>query len=548
MSPHRPSLLLVLLVAMPLALLVWLGTYLHADGERRARTTREAIVTERLEVASQQLLADLKLAVRQLDQAAEVTAEATQNCVLVDHPWIRAALCQSPGGEPMLAGDEAAIGILKGPMLAFQRGFGKKTKSQAVGKRDRDFESVSAGLEQGWKGYRLGPILASVTDTRLPGQDESGLIVRVIGDGLPEVIHWHLLSDGRMLGALLDSQRFFGALFETMPPVALKTLTGRMSLVSEGGKMLHGWGNAAAKGREEEMATLGCPLPFQSWRLQYEPAQDEFPSAALFPILLGVSSGSLLVPSLALLYFRENSREIRVAQQRVSFVNQVSHELKTPLTNIRLYAEMARGRAEDRDDVASVRQLAVVESETARLSRLIQNVLNFANKKRDCLTVTEKSVDLAAVIGRLADQWKPVLDKRGIAVEVNVPECLEVQTDPDAVEQILGNLLSNAEKYAVDGNWVGIEAMVADEGRVTVAVADHGPGIPVSKQEAVFEPFERLRSDLREGVSGTGIGLTISRELAGLLGGSLFVDATYREGSRFVLSLPITPAAKTVVS
>jgi signal transduction histidine kinase len=545
MSPHRPSLLLVLLVAMPLALLVWLGTYLHADGERRARTTREAIVTERLEVASQQLLADLKLAVRQLDQAAVVTAEVTQNCVLGDHPWIRAALCQSPGGEPMLAGDEAAIGVLKGPMLAFQRGFGKKSKSSPVGKRDRDFELVSAGLQQGWKGYLLGPMLASVTDTRLPGQDESGLIVRVVGDGLPEVIHWHLLRDGRMLGALLDSQRFFGALFETMPPVALKTLTGRMSLVSDSGKTLHGWGNPAAKGREEEVATLACPLPFQSWQLQYEPAQDEFPSAALFPILLGVSSGSLLVPSLALLYFRENSREIRVAQQRVSFVNQVSHELKTPLTNIRLYAEMARGRAEERDDVASVRQLAVVESETARLSRLIQNVLNFANKKRDCLTVTEKSVDLAAVIGRLADQWKPVLDKRGIAVEVSVPERLEVQTDPDAVEQILGNLLSNAEKYAVDGHWVGIEAMALEGDRVTVAVADHGPGIPVSKQEAVFEPFERLRSDLREGVSGTGIGLTISRELAGLLGGSLFVDATYREGSRFVLSLPITPAAKT---
>lgn len=545
MSPHRSSLLLVLLVAMPLALLLWLGTYLHADGERRARTTREAIVMERLEVANQQLLADLKLAVRQLDQAASTTADATGNCVLVDHPWIRAALCQGPGEEPILAGDEVAVAVLKGPMQAFQRGFAKKSKSPVAGKRDRDFELVAAGFEPGWRGYRLGPLVASVTDTRLPGQDESGLLVRATEDALPEVIHWHLLADGRMLGALLDKQRFFGALFESMPPVSLKALTGRMSLVSGSGEMLHGWGYAVASGRADEIATLDCTLPFQSWQLQYEPAKDEFPSAALFPILLGVSSGSLLVPSLALLYFRESSREIRVAQQRVSFVNQVSHELKTPLTNIRLYAEMARGRAEDRDDVAAVRQLAVVETETARLSRLIQNVLNFANKKRDCLTVTEKAVDLAAVIGRLADQWKPVLEKRGIAVEVNVPDKLELRTDPDAVEQILGNLLSNAEKYAVDGHWVGIEAMGADEGRVTVAVADHGPGIPVSKQETIFEPFERLRSDLREGVSGTGIGLTISRELAGLLGGSLFVDATYRDGSRFVLSLPITPAAKS---
>lgn len=547
MSPHRPSLLLILLVAMPLALLVWLGTYLHSDGERRARTTRDAIVTERLEVAGQQLLSDLKLAVRQLDQAAVVTAEATQNCVLVEHPWIRAALCQGEEKAPMLAGDEEATKVLKEPMEAFQLAFQAKGP-QASNTHGKDFEIVPGRFAQGWKAYQLGPMLASVTDTRLPGQDDSGVLVRMGFQPLPEVIHWHLLRDGRMLGALLDSQRFFGALFESMPTSALKSLTGRMSLLSEGGKTLHGWGNGKVSGDSDGLETVECPKPFQSWRLQYEPASDEFPSAALFPILLGVSSGSLLVPSLAWLYFRESSREIRVAQQRVSFVNQVSHELKTPLTNIRLYAEMARGRAEDRDDLVAVRQMAVVESETARLGRLIQNVLNFANRKRDSLTVTEKEVDLANVILRLADQWKPVLEKKGIALEVSVPGELKLKTDPDAVEQIVGNLLSNAEKYAVDGHWVGIEVLSEEEGRVTVAVADHGCGIPISKQELVFEPFERLRSDLREGVSGTGIGLTISREMAGLLGGSLFVDATYREGARFVLSLPSTPGAKTVQS
>lgn len=546
MSPHRSSLLLVLLVAMPLALLVWLGTYLHSDGERRARTTREAIVTERLEVASQQLLSDLKLAVRQLDQAAEVTVEATEKCVPVDHPWIRASFCQSGSNEPVLAGEVEAMERLKEPMRVFDEGYGKMRLTEAD--RARDFELVKSELGKGWKAFRLGPVVASVTDVRLPGQDDSGLLVRVGVEALPEVIHWHLLRDGRMLGAFLDSQRFFGALFETLPPPALKTLTGRMTLVNEGGKVLHGWGNAVAAAGRAEVATVKCQLPFQAWCLEYEPARDEFPSAALFPILLGVSSGSLLVPSLAWLYFRESSREIRVAQQRVSFVNQVSHELKTPLTNIRLYAEMARSRAEDREDAAAVRQLAVVESETARLSRLIQNVLNFANKKRDSLTVTEKEVDMAGVIGRLAEQWKPVLEKKGIVLDVKVPASLLMKTDADAVEQILGNLLSNAEKYSVEGQWVGIEAKEVDGNRVTLAVVDRGPGIPMSKQELIFEPFERLRSDLREGVSGTGIGLTISRELAGLLGGSLFVDSTYRGGSRFVLSLPITPAAKTVIS
>jgi signal transduction histidine kinase len=310
-----------------------------------------------------------------------------------------------------------------------------------------------------------------------------------------------------------------------------------MILTADQGAILHAWGQTQGQPASACEVSMSCTAPFQRWTLGYAPGSGEFPSAALFPILLGVTSGSLLVPSLAWLYFRESSREIRVAHQRVSFVNQVSHELKTPLTNIRLYAEMARARAEDRNDADSVRQLAVVESETARLSRLIQNVLNFARKQRDRLTVLTKPVDLAEVIERVAEHWRPILEKRGFRMEVDVPQAMPMRTDADAVEQIVGNLLSNAEKYAADGQVVRLQTRM-DEAGVTVAVEDAGPGIPASKQELVFEPFERLRSDLREGVSGTGIGLTISRELAELLGGRLSVDPTYRQGARFVLTLP----------
>jgi signal transduction histidine kinase len=529
----------MLLVAMPLALLAWLGTYLHKDGERRARTTREAIVTERLQVADHQLLSDLKLAVRQLDQAAEATAEATEQCVPVEHAWIRASHCQSPGGEPVLVGSVEGGEILKQTMKAFQLEPGHT--GERGGQPESDFEALALDVGLGWKAFRLGPVLAPVTEKVMSGHNESGLLIREGREALPELIHWHLLPDGRILGSLLKSQRFFGALFEHIPPPGLRSVPGQMSLMTGANTILHSWGRPVSGESPFEVAYIPCSLPFQNWRLGYEPTRDEFPSAALFPILLGVSSGSLLVPSLAWLYFRESSREIRVAQQRVSFVNQVSHELKTPLTNIRLYAEMARNGAEVRGDTASIRQLAVVESETARLSRLIQNVLNFARKQRERLTVYEKPVDLANVIGRLAEQWQPVLAKRGIQLEVDVPEVLLLKTDADAVEQILGNLLSNAEKYAAEGKWVGIQVTTEAQNMASIVVADHGPGIPMGKQELIFEPFERLRSDLREGVSGTGIGLTISRELAGLLGGNLFADATCRGGARFVLSLPLTP-------
>jgi len=536
MSPHRSSLLLVLLVAMPLALLAWLGTYLHTDGERRARTTRDAIVTERLQVANHQLLSDFKLAVRQLDQVVEAAAATAEVCPPVNHAWIQASFCQKPGTQPLLMGAEDKMRVLREPMEAFQRG--ARRLQERGGQKDQDFEPVGMNLGEGWLAFRLGPVLAPVTHVRLPGQNDSGLLVREGKAPFPELIHWHLLPDGRLHGALLDSPRFFGVLFENMPPTGLKALPGRMSLIAGDNKVLHSWGLRDQEKIGNQGTSLACSLPFYNWKIDYTPGGEEFPSAALFPILLGVSSGSLLVPSLAWLYFRESSREIRVAQQRVSFVNQVSHELKTPLTNIRLYAEMARTGAENRGDAATIRQLAVVESETARLSRLIQNVLNFARKQRDRLSVNAMKVELAVVINRVAEQWRPVLEKRGITLEVDMPDSLPLQTDADAVEQILGNLLSNAEKYAADGQWVGIQARLEGKNNVLIIVSDHGCGIPAGKQELIFEPFERLRSDLREGVSGTGIGLTISRELAGLLGGSLYADATCREGARFVLCLP----------
>jgi signal transduction histidine kinase len=205
-----------------------------------------------------------------------------------------------------------------------------------------------------------------------------------------------------------------------------------------------------------------------------------------------------------------------------------------------LYAEMVRARAEEADDKVAVRQLTVVESETARLSRLIQNVLNFARKQRERLSIQPRQINLSGLIENLASQWRPILTKRGIELHLEQPEKVELEADPDAIEQILGNLLSNIEKYAADGCYVRL-FLEEEVKHVRVSVEDKGPGIPASKQEFIFEPFERLRSDLREGVSGTGIGLTISRELARLHGGDLVVDPSYARGARFVLTLPLKP-------
>lgn len=538
MFPHRSTILLILLVVMPLALLAWLGTYLHQDGERRAKATRDAILVERLQVADHQLQADLRVAVQQLDRLTETAAETSAKCAPLDHEWTRASMCLSPGQEPLLTGTPEDGALLSEVMLPLQSILAKSV--ERGGQPDQSFELIPSSLVGGWKAYKLTQSLPPASEWLTATRRESGLLLRDQPAGLPQLIHWHQLRDGRLMGALLDSAAFCAALFASLPPAGMKSPPGKMTLTTDSGFPLHAWGqNQSELGKPE--FELACSVPFQKWKLGYLPAPDEFPTAMLFPILLGITSGSLLVPSLAWLYFRESSREIRVAHQRVSFVNQVSHELKTPLTNIRLYAEMARSRAEDRQDTTAVRQLHVVESETARLSRLIQNVLNFARKQRDRLTVMPKPLDLARVVTRVADQWRPVLEKRGMSLELAIPPELRVVTDPDAVEQILGNLLSNAEKYASEGHWVRITGNRREHLQITVE--DRGPGIPSGKHEQIFEPFERLRSDLREGVSGTGIGLTISRELAHLLGGTLTADADLRIGARFILTLPdaLTP-------
>ena len=264
---------------------------------------------------------------------------------------------------------------------------------------------------------------------------------------------------------------------------------------------------------------------------------DEFAKSALLPVYLAVASGSVLVVALGWLFFRESTRAMREAQQRVTFVNQVSHELKTPLTNIQLYAEMAADRAEKADDQTALRYLGVVGAETSRLSRLINNVLNLARQQRDRLTVQLRKSVLDEVVSKTTEHWRALLESRGIVIDLNLAAADEIKLDADAITQILGNLLSNVEKYAAQGKYVRI-ATEMDGANARLTVQDRGPGIAAGKREVVFEAFERLRSDLTEGVSGTGIGLTISRELARLQGGMLEVDVNYREGARFVLTIP----------
>ena len=151
----------------------------------------------------------------------------------------------------------------------------------------------------------------------------------------------------------------------------------------------------------------------------------------------------------------------------------------------------------------------------------------------------------ADVVGRVLANFRPALERRGIEIESEIGGEDPVSLDPDALGQIVGNLLSNVEKYASPGRWLGISCCQKNE-MLEVVVRDRGPGIGPAHRERVFNAFERYCDATNEGSSGTGLGLTIARDLAGKMGGTLELlnDAS---GAAFRLEVPAPPIL-TIVS
>ena len=225
---------------------------------------------------------------------------------------------------------------------------------------------------------------------------------------------------------------------------------------------------------------------------------------------------------------------MREAAERVSFVNQVSHELKTPLTNIRMYAELLEQKLPDGDQKAT-QHLGVIVSESQRLSRLIGNVLTFARKQNDKLTLHSTAGNVDQCIQLVLDHFKAALESKGVRTVFTPGADARVEFDRDALEQILGNLFSNVEKYAAAGGL--LEVTSRQEARQTsIVVSDRGAGIPKGQEDRIFDPFHRLSNKLSDGVTGTGIGLSIARELARKHGGDLKAVAS-DVGARFLLEL-----------
>jgi signal transduction histidine kinase len=232
-------------------------------------------------------------------------------------------------------------------------------------------------------------------------------------------------------------------------------------------------------------------------------------------------------------------RQLALAQQKTDFVSNVSHELKTPLTSIRMFAElMQNGRGESTAKYPQYLRIIMVEAE--RLTRLINNVLDFARLERKQKQFDKKPIDLHAVIERTWEGHELHLRESGFTTRWQAaPGPYPVFGDEDALAQILVNLLSNAEKYAGERKEVELHTYL-DSGYACISVLDRGVGVPPGDERKIFESFYRAHDSLSSGIQGSGLGLTLAQQLAREHGGDVVYQPRTDGGSNFTLRVPLT--------
>ena len=233
-------------------------------------------------------------------------------------------------------------------------------------------------------------------------------------------------------------------------------------------------------------------------------------------------------------------RQLTLARQKTDFVSNVSHELKTPLTSIRMFSEMlAEGRVDD--DAKRTQFLNIITAETARLTRLINNVLDFARMERGEKRAEFENLDLSALARNTLEHYRPQLEASGFQITADVPSApTHVLGDRDAVAQVMLNLLSNAEKYSADGKQIDVTLTTRD-GHAEWSVLDRGRGVPAGCEERIFEQFFRAHDSLASGIQGSGLGLTLARRIAEAHGGTVRYTPRDGGGSCFTLQLPLQP-------
>ncbi len=233
-------------------------------------------------------------------------------------------------------------------------------------------------------------------------------------------------------------------------------------------------------------------------------------------------------------------REQQLRKLKEDFIANVSHELKTPISLIRMFSEMlVTGRV--KSDVARDEYYQVIFNESDRMSRLVTNLLDFANLERGAGKKGFEKVDIAALLSRDIEAYRYQVQKEGFQMVVDVEPVPETYADPNAVAMAFFNLLDNSVKYSGDRKFIGVKIRQTN-GFIDLSVQDAGLGIEAAEQSKIFDKFYRGSNATIRKIRGSGIGLSLTKNVAEMHGGEVLVQSEPGKGSTFTLRIPVVSA------
>jgi two-component system phosphate regulon sensor histidine kinase PhoR len=287
------------------------------------------------------------------------------------------------------------------------------------------------------------------------------------------------------------------------------------------------------------------PSTFYKWLLQVVPRNySEMERVARVQrrtnFFFIIMSMSLIFLSLVIIYFAVR-RERQLIQLKADFIGNVSHELKTPLALIRMFSEiLTTGRV--KNDESKLEYYRIIHKESDRMSRLINNLLDFARLERGEQTRHFEKINITDLVRRELETYRYQIQKDGFELvsrlEDPVPETL---ADAHSLTLAFFNLLDNSVKYSEDRKQITV-SVTRNNGYIDLSVADQGLGIPGNEQQRIFEKFYRGSNAAAQKTRGSGIGLSITRQVAEMHGGEVLVESEPGHGSTFTLRIPIREA------
>jgi signal transduction histidine kinase len=224
-------------------------------------------------------------------------------------------------------------------------------------------------------------------------------------------------------------------------------------------------------------------------------------------------------------------------QMKTDLMSMVTHEIRTPLATVRGFAQIllkgGLGNQKSREF------LEIINRQSNRLVNLVNDFLDITRIESGRQVITKGPVDLDKLIQNAVADLKPLADEKSISLQYTAPpnSVPEIFGDRNLIEQVLINLLSNAIKYSPKGAWARI-VMTQQNGSLSIVVQDNGLGIPKESLPRLFEKFYRVRCDDRKDIIGTGLGLSLVKQIIDVHQGTIRVESEHGKGSTFTFTLP----------